>query len=116
VKTFENMSLSCFLIFFAFSISCCCDSSIEKYEPKNQDEKNISLLIQYQDAKNHFDIKRLLSLLHEKGEFSFQCGLMVSKGMGTPGNGTSAINRMGDKIKVWQRLLKIHITSGAEGI
>jgi hypothetical protein len=60
--------------------SCGCDSSIEKYEPKTEDEKEIiSVLIQYQDAKNRFDLKRLLSFLHENGEFSFQCGLMVSK-------------------------------------
>jgi len=61
-------------------VSSCCDSLIDEYEPKNQDEKEIlSLLIQYQDAKNNLDIERLLSFLHEKGLFTFQCGRMVKK-------------------------------------
>ena len=61
-------------------ITSCCDTSITEYEPKNQDEKEIiSVLFQYQDAKNHFDLKRLLSFLDDKGEFSFACGLMISK-------------------------------------
>ena len=73
------MSLFCFSMAIALVISSCSDS-ITKYDPKNQDEREIiSLLIQYQEAKNHFDIERLLSFLHEKGEFSFECGLMVSK-------------------------------------
>lgn len=59
---------------------CCCDASISLYECKNKDEKEIiSVLIQYQDAKNNFDIKKLLSLLHENGIFTFQCLRMVTK-------------------------------------
>ena len=80
MKIFGNTRVSYFFIIFALSLFGACDSPIEKYKPLNQDEKEIILvLIQYQDAKNHFDLKRLLSLLHEDGEFSFQCGLMVSK-------------------------------------
>ena len=68
------------LIATALVISSCRDASIMLYEPKNQDEKEIiSLLIEYQDAKNHLDVQRLLSLLHDKGEFTFACGQMVSK-------------------------------------
>lgn len=68
------------LIITAVVVSSCCDASIETYEPKNQVEKEIiSVLIQYQDAKNHFDIERFLSLLHDNGEFTFQCGRMVNK-------------------------------------
>jgi hypothetical protein len=80
MKTNDNMCRSCFLIITAFVIFSCCDAPIATYEPKNQDEKEIiSVLIQYQDAKNHFDIERLVSFLHDKGEFTFQCGRMVTK-------------------------------------
>ncbi|MFH1981496.1 MAG: hypothetical protein ABIL58_06615 [Pseudomonadota bacterium] len=61
-------------------ISSCGDVSIGNYNPDKPDEKEIiALLIQYQDAKNHFDLERLLSCLHDNGAFSFECGLMVSK-------------------------------------
>jgi hypothetical protein len=53
---------------------------ISKYEPVNQDERDIiSMLIQYQEAKNNQDIERLLPLLHDNGEFALQCGRMVTK-------------------------------------
>jgi len=57
-----------------------CDAFISEYVPENRDEREIiSILIQYQDAKNQFDIEKLLSFLHDKGEFSFACGIMISK-------------------------------------
>ena len=69
-----------FFIIFSFALFCGCDTPIDKYEPRGRDEKEIlSVLIQYQNAKNNFDIDQLLSLLHEDGKFSFRCGLMVSK-------------------------------------
>jgi hypothetical protein len=69
-----------FLIIFTFSMMCGCDLPLEKYEPGSQDEHEIvSVLIGYQEARNRFDLERLLPLLHEKGEYSFQCGMMVSK-------------------------------------
>jgi len=78
--TNKNMRLSYFLIIIVWIISSCGDASIAKYAPKNQDEKEIvSLLIQYQDAKNNFDIENLVSTLHDKGKFTFECGRMVSK-------------------------------------
>ena len=68
------------LIAIALAISCGCDASIAKYEGKNIHEKAIiSVLIQYQDARNNFDIEKILSLLHDKGTFTFQCGRMVTK-------------------------------------
>ena len=80
VQTYAKISLNYSFIIFAFIFFCRCDSPIEKYASRNEDEKEIiSVLIRYQNAKNRFDLKRLLSLLHENGEFSFQCGLMVSK-------------------------------------
>jgi hypothetical protein len=57
-----------------------CDTSIMKYEPQNHGEREIiSLLIEYKEAKYNFEIDKLLPLLHDRGEFNFQCGQMVSK-------------------------------------
>lgn len=76
----KRISPACFLLLFTFVIVCSCDSPIEKYIPQDRDEKEIlSVLIQYQDAKNRFDLDTFLSFLHENGEFSYQCGVMVSK-------------------------------------
>jgi hypothetical protein len=61
-------------------ISSCCDTPIAEYKPKSQEESEIiSLLIEYKEAKYHFAIEKLLPLLHDRGEFTFQCGQMVSK-------------------------------------
>jgi hypothetical protein len=61
-------------------VSSCCDTSISKYEPKNQEEREIiALLIEYKMAKYHFEIEKLLPLLHDRGEFTFQCGRMLTK-------------------------------------
>ena len=55
---------------------------ISKFEPATQDERDIiSLLIQYQEAKNNHDIDQLLSFLHDNGKFALQCGRMVTKGI-----------------------------------
>jgi hypothetical protein len=76
----NTKNLPVFLIIILMVFSSCCDSLIEEYKPNNQDEREIlSLLIQYQDAKNHFDIERYLSFFHDKGLFTFQCGRMVKK-------------------------------------
>ncbi|MBC2735284.1 MAG: hypothetical protein HF981_13075 [Desulfobacteraceae bacterium] len=80
MKSFDNKCLSFSLMLFTCLITCSCGAPIEKYEPRSQDEKEIvSVLVEYQEAKNGFDLERLLYLLHEKGEFTFQCGMMVSK-------------------------------------
>ncbi len=80
MKKYLNAIASFLLITIALAISCGCDSSIAIYESDNLHEKEIiSILIQYQDAKNNFDIEKLLSLLHDKGIFTFQCGRMVTK-------------------------------------
>jgi hypothetical protein len=61
-------------------LSSGCDTSITKYAPQNQKEREIiSLLIEYKEAKYNFEIEKLLILLHDRGEFTFQCGQMVSK-------------------------------------
>lgn len=80
MKTNQHMNLFYSLIITAVVIFSGCDHSISEYRTENEDEREIiSILIQYQDAKNKFDIKKLLSFLHDKGKFSFACGMMVSK-------------------------------------
>ena len=45
-----------------------CDSSIEKYNPKNEDEKKIiSLLNTYCATRNSADLKKLQSTFHDDG-------------------------------------------------
>ncbi len=80
MKIKEKMKWTISLLIITLAISSCFDTPIANYEPKNEDEREIiSVLIQYQDAKNHFDIEKFLFFLHDKGQFSFQCGRMVSK-------------------------------------
>jgi hypothetical protein len=65
---------------FPLAIIYCCDAPIEQYESRSPAEKEIiSLLVHFQNARNRFDLQCLLPLLHDKGEFTFQCGIMVSK-------------------------------------
>lgn len=57
-----------------------CDAPLERYEAQSPSETAIvSVLIQYQEARNRFDLERLLPLLHDEGRFTFQCGMMISK-------------------------------------
>jgi len=80
MKTKDNIRLVLFLLLPALVFVSCGDSSIVAYEPKNQEESEIiSLLIEYKEAKYHFDMEKLLPLLHDRGEFTFQCGQRVSK-------------------------------------
>jgi hypothetical protein len=78
MKPFSRMCLPCFFIVLPFLIACCCDAPIESYAPCSPAEKEIvAVLAQYQDARNRFDLERPMPLLHEEGEFTFQCGMMV---------------------------------------
>ena len=80
MKTKENICLVVFLLILAFVFVSCGDSSLVEYKPKSQEESEIiSLLIEYKEAKYQFEIEKLLPLLHDRGEFTFQCGQMVSK-------------------------------------
>lgn len=68
------LPLLCMIFWFG------CGTRISDIQPKNQSEKEIlSVLIEYQNAKNERDIDRLLDLLHSTGEFTYACGIMVSK-------------------------------------
>lgn len=58
----------------------CTNIGLNGYTPKTDDEKQIiSLLKEYQTAKNLHDIERLLACLHEDGHFQFMGGSRVSK-------------------------------------
>ncbi|MCG8633951.1 MAG: nuclear transport factor 2 family protein [Desulfobacterales bacterium] len=57
-----------------------CDQPISEYSPAGPDEKEIiSVLTRYQDAKNRHDLERVLSFLHDNGDYTFGCGIRVSK-------------------------------------
>ena len=78
-KSYVHTRLACVFLTIALPVFSC-GESISEYAPGNSDEKEIiATLVQYQDAKNSFDIIRLIPLLHEDGIFSFECGRMVSK-------------------------------------
>jgi hypothetical protein len=56
------------------------DVQLKEYLPKNMVEGElVALLIEYQDAKNRFDLYRFLACLHEHGRFSYKGAAMVSK-------------------------------------
>jgi hypothetical protein len=77
---FPNKIIQVIFILACLSSSVGCDTSIVEYQPKNPDEQEIlSLLFEYQDAKNNLDIDRLLLCLHDNGDFTFACGLRVTK-------------------------------------
>lgn len=59
-----SLALSTLLLFNS------CDSSIEKYNPKNEDEKEIiDLLTRYTEAINKGDSEQILTLFHENGVY-----------------------------------------------
>ena len=80
MEVHKRACLACLFMVLPLCLACCCDAPIEQYAPHSQDEQAIlEVLMQYQDARNRFDLEGLLPLLHDKGEFTFQCGMMVSK-------------------------------------
>jgi hypothetical protein len=59
-----SLALSTLLLFNS------CDSSIEKYNPTNDNEKEIiSLLNTYCDARNSANLKKLQSIFHDDGVY-----------------------------------------------
>ena len=71
---FINFVLSFILIFNS------CDTPINKYETKNEDEKQIiAVLEDYLDARNSGDMKRLQSTFHEDGVYLSNDGIEVPK-------------------------------------
>jgi hypothetical protein len=58
------------------SICACSQTPVIEYVPKNKVETEIiKVLIQYQEAKNSFDIHGYLECLHEQGRFEFDANL-----------------------------------------
>jgi hypothetical protein len=57
-----------FLTLFSFLIFNSCDTQINKYETKNEDEKKIiALLEEHCAARNSADLKKLQSTFHDGG-------------------------------------------------
>ena len=79
---YRNHSSAAVLIAFAIiiAISACSSTPIEEYIPKSQEEANVlALLIQYQTARNNFDLQRYLDCLHDRGIYHHASRIMVSK-------------------------------------
>ena len=71
--------LSVVILFYMF-MSACSDTLLKDYVPAGPDEAEImALLIQYQDARSHFDLDRYLSCLHDHGVYHHASRIMVSK-------------------------------------
>ncbi len=71
---FINLVLSFILIFNS------CDTPINKYEAKNDDEKQMMALLQtHLDARNSGDLKTIQSLYHENGVYITGDGIEIPK-------------------------------------
>ena len=71
---FINLVLSFILIFNS------CDTPINKYETKNDDEKQMMALLQtHLDARNSGDLKTIQSLYHENGVYITGDGIEIPK-------------------------------------
>ena len=68
------------LILALFLVFNSCDTPLSKYEPKNDEEKNIvALLNTYCDARNRGDIVTLHSLFDDKGQYISARGAILTK-------------------------------------
>ena len=68
------LTLNLFLIFNS------CDTPLNKYQPKNEDEKQIiALLESFCDACNNGDLAKLQSIFHDEGVFNSVRGGKVTK-------------------------------------
>ena len=71
---FSNVILSAIFLFIS------CDTPINKYDTKNEDEKQIiALLENYLDARNNGDMNRLQSTFHEDGVYLSNDGIKVPR-------------------------------------
>ena len=60
------------LVFIVFLLFISCDTHISKYEPKNDDEKDIlKILNTHVDARNNGDTKTLASLFQDNGVITY---------------------------------------------
>ena len=73
-------SIAWTVIILHIFIVACSNTPLKDYEPKDPEEAAITaLLIQYQDARTHFDLNRYLSCLHDQGVYHHASSIMVSK-------------------------------------
>lgn len=76
----RRKKIICLSLMILYLNLSCSGPSLTEYVPKNEEEKEIIyLLIQYQDAKINCDLDQFLACLHEKGNFHFGRGFMLSK-------------------------------------
>ena len=69
-----------FLTLFSFLIFNSCDTPINKYTSKNEDEKKIlALLSDYQNSRNSNDIEKLKSTFHDDGVYISKDGIEWTK-------------------------------------
>lgn len=73
----KKFGVSFLILLLALS---CVGPSLTEYTPTNRQEREIiTLLLQYQEAKINSDLEPFLACLHEKGQYHFGRGRMVSK-------------------------------------
>ena len=75
----NRMALCLTVLCFPIVISCSGPTLAEFVCNNKEEEKIISLLIKYEEAKMNCNLKQFLDCLHEKGTFQFGRGYMVSK-------------------------------------
>ena len=61
-------------------ILSCSNTPLEKYAPQSDEEARIfEVLVDYQQARQDFDLQGYLSCLHEHGRYNYASRVMVSK-------------------------------------
>ena len=67
-----------FLLLFSFFFVCSCNTPIEEYQTKNNDEKEIiDLLIKYTEAVNKGDSEQIVPLFHGNGVYIASAGNII---------------------------------------
>ena len=80
VKPFRYVTIMLTLLIVSMPIACS-QISLSEYQTRNRAEEEIkTVLLEYLDAKQRFDIERYLACLHDRGRFHFECGRHLSKG------------------------------------
>ena len=75
----RNYLLISFLLTISF-VYTACDTPLNEYKPKTDDEKNIiALLDEYTDARNNADLERLQATFHDGGVYISGSGGQFTK-------------------------------------
>jgi len=80
VRPLRYVTIMLTLLIVSMSIACS-QITLSDYQARNQAEEEIkTVLLEYLDAKQRFDIGRYLACLHDRGRFHFECGRQLSRG------------------------------------